>query len=87
FRLGDVRLSVQRVDHVEPASSVLYLGVKDIDAAAQSLKDQAIELEQEPEVVFRDEQGQFGDAGEEEWMTFFRDPDGHLLAFASRKAP
>ncbi len=87
FQVGDVRLSIQKVDEVEGTSSVLYFRVQDVDAATQSLKDHAIELEQEPEVVFRDDQGQFGEAGEEEWMAFFRDPDGHLLALASRTKP
>ena len=87
FRVGDVRLSIQKVDEVEATSSVIYLRVQDINAATDSLKKKSIELEQEPEVVFRDDQGQFGEAGEEEWMAFFRDPDGHLLAFASRTKP
>jgi methylmalonyl-CoA/ethylmalonyl-CoA epimerase len=87
FRVGDVRLSVQKVEKVEAVSSVVYFRVPDIDAAVESLKKHSIELEQEPEVVFRDDQGQFGEAGEAEWMAFFRDPDGHLLAFATRKEP
>lgn len=87
YRVGDVRLSIQKVDEVEATSSVIYFQVQDINAAADSLKEKSIELEQEPAVVFRDEQGQFGEAGEEEWMAFFRDPDGHLLAFASRTKP
>ena len=87
FRVGDVRLSIQKVDEVEATSSVIYLRVQDINAATESLKKQSIELEREPEVVFRDDQGQFGEAGEEEWLAFFRDPDGHLLAFASRTKP
>lgn len=87
FDTGGVRLSVQKVDKVDAASSVIYFRVPDIDAAARSLRSHSITLEQEPEVVFRDEQGQFGEAGEEEWMTFFRDPDGHLLAFVSRTKP
>ncbi len=87
FRMGDVRLSIQKVKEVEATSSVIYLRVQDINAATESLKKQSIELEREPEVVFRDDQGQFGGAGEEEWMAFFRDPDGHLLAFASRTKP
>lgn len=41
--------------------------------------------EREPALVFSDEQGQFGAAGEEEWMAFFRDPDGNLLALLSRR--
>ena len=87
FDTGDVRLSVQKVDKVEATSSVLYFRVPDVDAAAESLQSHSIELEQAPEVVFRDDEGQFGEAGEEEWMAFFRDPDGHLLAFASRIKP
>ena len=87
FRVGDVRLSIQKVDEVEATSSVIYLRVQDINAATDSLKKKSIELEQEPEVVFRDDQGHFGKAGEEEWMAFFRDPAGHLLAFASRTKP
>lgn len=87
FDTGDVRLSMQKVDKIEATSSVLYFRVSDIDAAAESLKNHSIELEQAPEVVFRDEKGQFGEAGEDEWMAFFRDPDGHLLAFASRTKP
>jgi len=87
FRVGDVRLSIQKVDEVEATSSVIYLAVQEINAAVDSLKEQSIELEREPEVVFRDDKGQFGEAGEEEWMAFFRDPDGHLLAFASRTKP
>ncbi len=82
FRVGDVRLSIQKVDEVEASSSVSYLRVLVINAATDALKEHSIELEQMPEVVFRDDQGQFGEAGEEEWMAFFRDPDGHLLAFA-----
>ena len=87
FQVGDLRLSIQKVDGVEAASSVLYFRVQDIGAATQSLKDNAIELERKPELIFRDDQGQFGEAGEEEWMAFFRDPDGHLLALASRSKP
>lgn len=87
FQVGNIRLSIQTVDKVEAASSVLYFRVQDIVAATQSLKDNAIELERKPELIFRDDQGQFGEAGEEEWMAFFRDPDGHLLALASRSKP
>ena len=78
---------MQKVDKIEATSSVLYFRVSDIDAAAEDLKNHSIELEQAPEVVFRDAKGQFGEAGEDEWMAFFRDPDGHLLAFASRTKP
>jgi methylmalonyl-CoA/ethylmalonyl-CoA epimerase len=79
FRVADI--------DAEPSSSVIYFRVADIDAAVAVLKQRAVDLEQEPELVFRDSQGQFGEAGEEEWMAFFRDPDGNLLALTCRKRP
>lgn len=85
FSVGNVRLSVQQTDDASAASSAIYFHVVDIDAAVENLGEQSIALERDPEMVFRDEEGMFGDAGEEEWMVFFRDPDGNLLAFVSRK--
>lgn len=85
FDLGGVRLSVQRVDSAQESSSVIYLRVSDIDAAVAQLKSARVKFERDPELVFRDDQGQFGAAGEEEWMAFLHDPDGHLLALVSRK--
>jgi len=38
----------------------------------------------EPQLIFRDDQGMFGAAGEEEWMAFFSDPSDNILALASR---
>jgi len=85
FKVGDVRLSIQQNKESEAGSSVIYLKVANIDAATESLKAKGIKFEQDPELVFRDEAGQFGEAGEEEWMAFFRDPDGNLLALVSRR--
>lgn len=85
FDVGGVRLSIQQVDAPHSTDAVLYLRVADIDAASKALKDREIAFEREAELVYRDTDGQFGAAGEEEWMAFFRDPDGHLLAFVSRK--
>jgi len=85
FYAGDVRLSLQKTDNVEASSSVIYFQVADIEAAVAALKDKAVAFEQEAQLVFPDTEGQFGAAGEEEWMAFFRDPDGHLLALVSRR--
>ena len=85
FDVDGVRLSVQQNADVKPSSSVVYFRVTDIDCAVDELQQKSVSLEKEPELVFKDEQGQFGKAGEEEWMAFFRDPDGNLLALASRK--
>jgi methylmalonyl-CoA/ethylmalonyl-CoA epimerase len=87
FDVDGVRLSMMQNLTGEPSSSVIYFRVADIDAAVAVLKQRAVDLEQEPELVFRDSQGQFGEAGEEEWMAFFRDPDGNLLALTCRKRP
>ncbi len=85
FDVDGVRLSVQQNADMEPSNSVIYFRVSDIDSAVEILKNKSVALEKEPEMIFRDEQGQFGQAGEEEWMAFFRDPDGNLLALACRK--
>ncbi len=85
FDVSGVRLSLLQDAAAEPSSSVIYFRVADIDAAVAVLKEKDVSLEQDPELVFKDTKGQFGEAGEEEWMAFFRDPDGNLLALACRK--
>ncbi len=85
YDVDGVRLSLLQDATAEPSSSVIYFRVADIDAAVAVLKQKDVSLEQEPELVFKDSKGQFGEAGEEEWMAFFRDPDGNLLALACRK--
>ena len=85
FDVDGVRLSLLQDAAAEPSSSVIYFSVSDIDAAVTVLKKKDVSFEQDPEMVFRDSKGQFGAAGEEEWMAFFRDPDGNLLALACRK--
>ena len=85
FDIAGVRLSLLQDAAAEPSSSVIYFRVADINAAVAVLKQKDVSLDQEPELVFKDSKGQFGEAGEEEWMAFFRDPDGNLLALACRK--
>ena len=85
FDAAGVRLSLQFNADAKPANSVIYFRVADIDVGVAALSQKSVQLEQEPQLVFKDDQGQFGDAGEEEWMAFFRDPDGNLLALACRK--
>lgn len=67
-------------------NSVLYFRVDDIDAAVATLRSRGVAIEHEPHVVFTDSAGTFGAAGTEEWLAFFRDPEGNLLAFAERRA-
>lgn len=85
FDLDGVRLSIQQNADRTAASSVIYLSVADIEGVTKSLQDHGVIFDREPELVFKDESGQFGEAGDEEWMAFFKDPDGNMLALASRQ--
>lgn len=83
FRFGDTRILLEE----NARRATIYFRVDDISAAAGSLRAKGIEFEQEPEVVYREEEGLFGPVGMEEWMAFFRDPDGNLLAIVSQVVP
>ena len=65
--------------------ATLYFKVDDIDAAYEELKTKGVNFIEGPHLIFRDDQGMFGEAGEEEWMAFFNDPSGNTLALATRK--
>ncbi len=82
FDLAGVRLLLE----ASASSSTLYFAVDDIDASFQELRRRGVAFEQEPALVHRDDEGTFGPVGEEEWMAFFRDPDGNLLAISSRRS-
>ena len=88
FDIGGVRLMLDAIPGaIDHEGSPLYFRVDDIDAAVAALRDAGVEVEQEPSVIARDEEGTFGPVGSEEWMAFFRDPDGNILAFAETRAP
>ena len=87
FQLGEVRLLIERSDTPEPNASTLYFRVDDIHAACEAFEARGAKLEQPPQRIHTDTDGTFGPSGNEEWMAFFRDPDGHSLAFAARILP
>jgi len=66
-----------------PKASI-YFRVEDIHATSRELKDKGVKLIAEPHLIFRDDNGLFGAAGEEEWMAFFSDPSDNILALVSR---
>jgi methylmalonyl-CoA/ethylmalonyl-CoA epimerase len=80
FDLGGTRLFLEPGE----ASTVLYLQVPDIHAAYRALAARGVKFEDEPRVIYKDDDGTFGPAGEEEWMAFFRDPSGNMLALTAR---
>ena len=82
--LGGVRLLLES----RASSATLYFRVQDLNSAYAALQQRGdVELVGEPHLVHRDDAGQFGTAGEEEWMTFVRDPSGNLIGFIERRPP
>ena len=81
FDVDGTRLLLEKP--AQPA--LLYFRVPDIQAGYEALKAHGVSFEGEPHMIFKDDAGQFGPAGEEEWMLFFRDPSNNLLALASRE--
>ena len=84
FRLGQTRLLLEHSATARASEAVLYFEVPDIDDAFSTLTANGVEFDSAPHPIYRDERGTFGTAGGEEWMAFFKDPDGNVLALASR---
>ncbi len=83
FDFAGTRLLLER----GPTPATLYFWVDDIDTAAAELRARGVTFDSGPHRIHRDDAGQFGPAGSEEWMAFFRDPAGNTLALASRTLP
>ena len=84
FRFGETRLLLERSNEDEVRGSVLYFAVPDIQECCSLLKARGVQFVSDPHLIYRDDDGTFGQSGDEEWMAFFQDPDGHVLALASR---
>lgn len=69
----------------EGPKATLYFWVDDIDSTYAELRSKGIEFNGQPHLIFPDDTGVFGQAGEEEWMAFFSDPSGNILALATRR--
>ncbi|MEV0285802.1 MULTISPECIES: VOC family protein [unclassified Kribbella] len=80
FDCGGTRLFLSASD--EPAgASCLYFQVEDIRVAYDELRGRGVEFENAPHLIHKH------DNGVEEWMAFFPDPDGQLLAIMAQVAP
>jgi len=83
FDCGGIRLYIHAVgDEKWRPSSVVYFLVPDINAAHHQLTERGIAFKQAPHMIYRDD-----DSGVEEWMAFFDDPDGNMLAIMARVSP
>lgn len=65
----------------EPGDSVLYFRTDDIEAMCRQLADRGVTFRGAPHMIHRHE------SGVEEWMAFFEDLDGKLLALISEVKP
>ena len=82
FDLGSTRLLLAR----GAPSSLLYIEVPDNEAAWTELVAAGVTAEDPPHLIFPDPAGTFGPAGGSEWMAFFRDSEGNLIALAERRS-
>ena len=81
FDLGGTRLYLSAEGDAAGPESVLYLRVDDIGAAYSELGARGVEFKGAPHLIFRHADGL------EEWMAFFKDPEGRLLALMSQVRP
>ncbi len=81
FDCGGVRLSLGPGEGAGTPASILSFRVPDIRAATDVLAARGVVFEGEPHVVHMHPDGV------EEWMVFFADPDGNLLALMAHVRP
>jgi catechol 2,3-dioxygenase-like lactoylglutathione lyase family enzyme len=82
FELGNgMRLMLSATS----SSATLYFYVKNLEASYSALAKRGVSFLHKPSIVHRDDAGHFGKKGVEEWMAFFKDPSGNMLALVSRK--
>ena len=78
FDCGGTRLFLTQESATPNAESVLYLRVPDIQRAYHELRGRGVEFEGAPHMIHRHADGM------EEWMAFFKDPEGRLLAIMAQ---
>jgi len=80
FDCGGVRLMLTEEAQAPAAESILYLRVADISAAHEQLRARGVEFISAPHMIHKHADGT------EEWMAFFKDPEGRTLAIMSQAA-
>jgi catechol 2,3-dioxygenase-like lactoylglutathione lyase family enzyme len=78
FDCGGARLFLTQEAASAASESVVYFRVEDIEAAYATLKSRGVEFIQTPHMIHRHPDGM------EEWMAFFKDPDGRPLAIMAQ---
>jgi methylmalonyl-CoA/ethylmalonyl-CoA epimerase len=80
FDLDGVRLLLD----VNAPSALIYLQVDDVAATIERLRDQGVQIESEPHVIFSHEDDTLGPAGTDEWQAFVRDSEGNLVGLVAQ---
>ena len=80
FDLGGTRLYLTQ-ESESKNESILYFQVPDIAAAHATLASRGVEFTEAPHMIHK-----HGD-GTQEWMAFFKDPEGRPLALMSQVKP
>jgi methylmalonyl-CoA/ethylmalonyl-CoA epimerase len=82
FSVGTTRLLLDKA----ASSALIYLGVEDVRARIEELRDKGITIETEPHVIFHHDDNTLGPAGTDEWQAFIRDSEGNLVGLVSHHA-
>ena len=82
FDFGGTRLLFESGN----APATIYFWVDDIEQAHEELTAKGLTFQSSPHLIHRDDDGTFGEAGDEEWMAFLQDPSGNTVALATRRA-
>jgi catechol 2,3-dioxygenase-like lactoylglutathione lyase family enzyme len=85
FQLGETRLLLDEAESLTAGGAVLYFRVSDIQATHKELVARGVSFDSPPAMIHQDDDGDFGPAGNQEWMAFFKDPDGNVLALAEQR--
>jgi DNA-binding CsgD family transcriptional regulator/predicted enzyme related to lactoylglutathione lyase len=80
FDCSGIRLMLTEEAQAAAAESTLYLRVADISAAHEQLQSRGVEFISAPHMIHKHADGT------EEWMAFFKDPEGRTLAIMSQAA-
>jgi DNA-binding CsgD family transcriptional regulator/catechol 2,3-dioxygenase-like lactoylglutathione lyase family enzyme len=78
FDCSGTRLMLTEEAEVAPSESTLYLRVANIAATHEALRSRGVEFINAPHMIHRHADGT------EEWMAFFKDPEGRPLAIMSQ---
>ncbi len=79
FNCNGTRLMLSQKEKVNPDESILYFKVADIIATYEQLKNKGVEFIAVPHKIHQHEDGT------QEWMAFFKDPDGRPLAMMAQR--